>query len=550
MSQNICATTATWNNGGVTYDGLKIGTCEVNINAASSFIHIVQTGTCNICFKVDNGMCINDMTIGNYPSDCRNTTFVGAGAGQCNTVDYVTGVGAGALRCTSTALYSTAVGYNAGYKNNSTCSVHFGAYAGAVTVGGTGCNVTNIGAYAGCGTGTSTSVNTVAIGMYADCNTIGKTNTVSIGYQAGSVYNTCYSVCIGGQAGGQTRANCSVLIGSLAMYAKGAAVNPNNVVIGHNAAMLGTIYVSTVAIGWCAGRNNSTDSVYIGSKTGANSVVTSNCNTIIGDGAACGFTTSNCCNVIIGSCCAFRSITNGSRNVMIDSARGVDRTANSSINDSVLVGCRGFRNTTGAISCSVALGDDAGCLMTAAPLLATMVGARSGSHASGAGACVVMFGNYTQCVTANRHTRWGRSTNNCSNCVYAAWTTVSDCRDKTDIVPLSDAYGVEFICRLNPVKFRLDDREEYVSGCSCIYGEKDPAHPFKTEKFNYGFIAQEVESVKNDLGIDFDAVGYSSMGDKYSMSYTDLLAPIIKSLKEIITTVITLEQEVVTLNTI
>ena len=47
-------------------------------------------------------------------------------------------------------------------------------------------------------------------------------------------------------------------------------------------------------------------------------------------------------------------------------------------------------------------------------------------HTIAVGAC-------SNTSTTVGHTVWGSSSNNVQNCVYTAWSNVSDCRDKTDI---------------------------------------------------------------------------------------------------------------------
>jgi hypothetical protein len=129
------------------------------------------------------------------------------------------------------------------------------------------------------------------------------------------------------------------------------------------------------------------------------------------------------------------------------------------------------------------------------------------------------------------HTVWGNSSNNVCNCVYAAWSNVSDCRDKTNIKSLDSKYGLALIKKLRPVKYNWDHRETYVHECKYEYGQKDGN--LAGTKEHYGLIAQELKSALDELDVRFDGLGHDDEKDAYRLTYEELIAPIIKSIQEL-----------------
>jgi hypothetical protein len=140
----------------------------------------------------------------------------------------------------------------------------------------------------------------------------------------------------------------------------------------------------------------------------------------------------------------------------------------------------------------------------------------------------------------NNHTVWGNANNNACNCVYAAWTNVSDCRDKANIQTLPDQLGLALIKRLRPVKYNWDHRDSYVLQCSYTYGQKDGN--LVSVKEHYGIIAQELKATLEELNVKYDALGHDPEKDAYRMTYEELIAPMIKAIQELDARITTLEQ--------
>ena len=130
----------------------------------------------------------------------------------------------------------------------------------------------------------------------------------------------------------------------------------------------------------------------------------------------------------------------------------------------------------------------------------------------------------------NDQTVLGNGNNNVYNCVYTAWTDVSDCRDKTNVQPINNL-GLNFLRKLNPVKYKWDLRQKYTNECGYEYGIKDGT--LKQDQINYGFLAQEIEFAAKSLGENFDAVTHDTFIDQYSLNYLNLLASLTKALQEI-----------------
>lgn len=94
--------------------------------------------------------------------------------------------------------------------------------------------------------------------------------------------------------------------------------------------------------------------------------------------------------------------------------------------------------------------------------------------------------------------------------VQVAWTITSDQRWKTDIQ--SSKLGLEFIKGLNPVSY---------------VRKNDPG-----KKTEYGFIAQEVESLLVKSGAAASGLITKDDEGMLSMRYNDLLAPMVKAIQE------------------
>jgi trimeric autotransporter adhesin len=95
--------------------------------------------------------------------------------------------------------------------------------------------------------------------------------------------------------------------------------------------------------------------------------------------------------------------------------------------------------------------------------------------------------------------------------IQVAWTITSDRRWKENIQPTN--LGLDFITKLNPVSYTRKNDEN--------------------QKTEYGLIAQEIEQVLKEEGIE--NTGMLTVTDEgyYELRYNDLLAPMIRAIQEL-----------------
>lgn len=126
--------------------------------------------------------------------------------------------------------------------------------------------------------------------------------------------------------------------------------------------------------------------------------------------------------------------------------------------------------------------------------------------------------------------------------IAAAWTNVSDCRDKTNVQTLPETFGLPLINKLRPVKFNWDRRNWYVEKCGFDFGTKDGTL-VENNIQRVGFISQEVKQSVDELGLDFNIVG-DSPKDTLMLATEDLIPSIYLGLKQIISDLEIAESEV------
>lgn len=125
---------------------------------------------------------------------------------------------------------------------------------------------------------------------------------------------------------------------------------------------------------------------------------------------------------------------------------------------------------------------------------------------------------------------------------FQAMQLRSDARDKADIKETS--LGLNFINKLKPVEYRLDLRDDYYEtdeNGEFIVDEQGNRTPIKKDgskkrdRLHQGFIAQEVEKITKDIGLDFAGLQHHEKGggdDVYSIGYEEMIAPIVKAIQE------------------
>lgn len=160
---------------------------------------------------------------------------------------------------------------------------------------------------------------------------------------------------------------------------------------------------------------------------------------------------------------------------------------------------------------------------------------------------------YESHVTASNQIQLGNS----STTVYAYGPVQnrSDARDKAEV--RDTVLGLDFICAIRPVDYKLDMREDYrvelgdnptkeqLEANKLGNIQADGTHTRK--RYHHGVIAQEVASVIDTLGVDFGGFQDHSIGggdDVLSIGYEEFIAPLIKAVQELSAKVKELEGKV------
>jgi hypothetical protein len=326
---------------------------------------------------------------------------------------------------------------------------------------------------------------------------------------------------------------------------RGVTTGDYNVAVGYKALCSVTTGNGNTAAGYLAGCTTTTGTfnTFLGYKT-------------FNPSSAAGCTR----NTAIGFCAQRTAI--GNRNTAIGTYAQTETSACTAGSNNVAIGFRG-----GYISCgdnNVAIGT-----CTKAYGNSVLVGKnRYGSAYSTAvghgpyntGECSISLGYCSEASGTNtiaigcgaingnsNHIQWGNSSNNVKNCIWPAWGTLSDQRDKTNIQSLDPKYGIEFIKKLKPKSFNWDNRETYVRECGFEFGQKDGTLTNSEE--NYGFMAQEIDKTIEELDIKFDALRGKEK-DAFRLAYPAFIAPMIKTVQEIATRLELLDQEITQLETV
>lgn len=309
--------------------------------------------------------------------------------------------------------------------------------------------------------------------------------------------------------------------------------NNNSVAIGIN-ALYGTSGGS-VAIGDNAGVYNNSSSNFIGHRAGSFNYGTNN--EAIGS-RAMRCSGNRCDSVAIGSEALFSS-TQGRDVIAIGSGAFYSATTNV---QSVAIGfqtaCGDNSNNTTAVGNYSLMA--ATCSENTA--LGSCIAVNSNNDCPGStviGFCASNTDTYywsvvigvQAAISGDYHITWGSSNNGICNCIWANWSYFSDARDKGCIKSLTDNSGIELISRMRPVSFNLDLRDQYVKKCGYEFGVKDGT--LANSKKNYGFIAQEVKHVTDELEINFSGVGYTEAQDTYQLTPAEFISPLTKAIQNL-----------------
>jgi hypothetical protein len=149
----------------------------------------------------------------------------------------------------------------------------------------------------------------------------------------------------------------------------------------------------------------------------------------------------------------------------------------------------------------------------------TIVGSTAGSTPTGSGSNNTLLGYNAQTSTAGASNEivLGNSSNSVLRAAVSTISSLSDARDKTEVVALP--VGLDFVNALNPVKFTWEQREPNA--------DKDGTS-------EAGFIAQELQQTERDFGVeDYLGLVYDKNPDRLEASPGKLIPVLVKAIQEL-----------------
>jgi hypothetical protein len=381
---------------------------------------------------------------------------------------------------------------------------------------------------------------------------------VAVGYKAGyAIQGGNYNIAIGHEAigtytafgvgpFGPAQGSGNIAIGAAAMTRN--FTGEQNVAIGGGGVMTNNSSGSNnVAIGWMSmlgdGVNASVggDNVAIGAQA-LYSQQGGDQNTALGseslktlttgdNNTGVGYRALNKLTVGANNAClgdlSLYAVTTGTGNVGIGSDAGKSITTGTY---NTAVGFGAVSNSVGATgTANAAVGASALAKITTASFN-SVLGSEAGANVT-TGFGNVLLGAYTAAgsiapvfdvTTENNRVAVG-TTSTTNAYIQVAWTVVSDQRDKTDIDDIG--YGLDFVQKLRPVKFKRDNRSRYDNGV--------PDGSKKDEKYTLGFLAQNVAEAEKDLGATELLIVDDEKPDNLKLVETSMIPVLVKALQEL-----------------
>jgi hypothetical protein len=386
------------------------------------------------------------------------------------------GVGTGALAANTTGSYSVAVGAAAlSSATTGEGNVGVGLYAGAnITTGGVTTQNVALGVYA-------LGADFASPGLTGDGNVaVGRS---ALGLLTGAVSN---NTAVGTQAmDAATSAQNCVAIGYNALGATTTAAA--NTAVGTNALAANTVNTQNTAVGY-----------------NALAVADADFNTAIGYGAGDSVTTGSN-NTLVGNS-AGSSTTTSAGLTVVGSTAGNAITAGTANLNSTAVGYNAEVGTTSTGQNTV-VGASAGTTITSGTNL-TCLGYNAEPSGGAAADEITLGANVVGTIL---------------RCVATTITAISDQRDKADIQDLS--LGLDFLKTIHPVQFKWDRRDWYDEGVSD--GSK------KQDKFEPGFIAQELDAAQIAANAEWMSLAYKSNPDRLEATPMRLFPVVVKACQEL-----------------
>lgn len=154
----------------------------------------------------------------------------------------------------------------------------------------------------------------------------------------------------------------------------------------------------------------------------------------------------------------------------------------------------------------------------------TALGSLSGSNIiTGTNLTCIGYNSAASAANATNEITLGNSSIATLRCQVTSITSLSDKRDKTDVKDCD--FGLEFINKVRPVKFRWDKRE--------WYGDSEPDGTKKASEYTYNFIAQELDSAQKEFHAEDLNLVYHNNPDKLEATPANLIPVLVKSIQEL-----------------
>jgi hypothetical protein len=131
----------------------------------------------------------------------------------------------------------------------------------------------------------------------------------------------------------------------------------------------------------------------------------------------------------------------------------------------------------------------------------------------------------TSSATVSNEITFGNSSISALRCQVQTISSLSDARDKTNVAPLHA--GLDFVERLAPVSFDWNMRDGGKVGVA-----------------DTGFIAQDLQQVQQDTGVEIPGLVFDHNPDKLEAAYGKLVPVLVQALKELSAKVTALEAQI------
>ena len=357
------------------------------------------------------------------------------------------------------------------------------------------------------------------------------------GKNAGTAITTGdQSTCVGKDAGKSISTGARLT--AIGHRAGEDVTGQNNTIVGANAGLAltsgqGCTIVGTGAgdnytsqsyitvIGNSAGGGTGANGTYVGYDAGGGNGNSAQNQTFVGKQAGRQSTGSN--NTVLGSEALFTA-HNGSNNVAIGSY-ALYSFSGSGTSGSIAVGGGSLYSQTSGNE-NVACGRSAGFSVTTGAqntLLGNSAGQGTGALTTGDNNIIIGYGSLPSAVDVDNEITLGNSSNSSLRCNTQTISSLSDARDKTNVIDLPE--GLKFINKLRPVKFEWATRDGNV---------KDGSE-------EHGFIAQDLQTVQKDNNADYLKIVMDNNPDRLEASYGKLIPILVKAIQELTIEVETLK---------